>query len=334
MKGFYRYLPPFAPDYSGAVSALYHAGGLTVLCDPGGCSGNVAGYDEPRFYGGSAACYSAAIREMDTIFGRDDRLEEKIISAAALGRYDFIALIGTPVVSVIGTDLNAVAKRVERATGIPAFAVPTTGMDDYSVGERLATSALLGRFCAGNVNKSGDKIGILGAIPLNAAGGDNLVSLMQSDETIFLSEAGTVSALQNMGQFRKLICLSAAAAEACARFQLPFEMDYPESPSLRKAAAEAGRAESILILHQQAVGNRLRQLLRRTNQQARIAVGSFFVQRRQNGEAQDLQFAGEDELTQAAAEYDCILGDSMYRRALGQAASRLVVLPHTALSGE
>ncbi len=52
MKGFFRYLAPFAPDYSGAVSALYACGGLVVLCDPGGCSGTEAGYDEPRFYGG------------------------------------------------------------------------------------------------------------------------------------------------------------------------------------------------------------------------------------------------------------------------------------------
>jgi nitrogenase molybdenum-cofactor synthesis protein NifE len=92
-----------------------------VLCDPGGCSGNVAGYDEPRFYGSSAAFYSAAIREMDTIFGRDDKLEQKVCSAAAMGTYRFIALVGTPVVSIIGTDLHAVAKNVEQATGHPCL---------------------------------------------------------------------------------------------------------------------------------------------------------------------------------------------------------------------
>ena len=74
MKGFFQYIAPFAPDYSGAVSALYDAGGILVVCDASGCSGNVCGYDEPRFYSGKTPLFSAAIRELDTIFGRDDRL--------------------------------------------------------------------------------------------------------------------------------------------------------------------------------------------------------------------------------------------------------------------
>ena len=36
MKGLRKYLTPFAPDQSGAVSVLYEFGGIIVICDAGG----------------------------------------------------------------------------------------------------------------------------------------------------------------------------------------------------------------------------------------------------------------------------------------------------------
>ena len=43
MRGLRKYLTPFAPDQSGAVSVLYELGGIIVICDAGGCTGNVCG---------------------------------------------------------------------------------------------------------------------------------------------------------------------------------------------------------------------------------------------------------------------------------------------------
>ncbi|HBN57365.1 MAG TPA: nitrogenase molybdenum-iron protein, partial [Lachnospiraceae bacterium] len=45
MKGLLKYLSPFAPDQSGAASVLYDLGGITVICDAGGCTGNICGFD-------------------------------------------------------------------------------------------------------------------------------------------------------------------------------------------------------------------------------------------------------------------------------------------------
>ena len=50
MRGLRKYLTPFAPDQSGAVSVLYELGGIIVICDAGGCTGNVCGFDEPRWF--------------------------------------------------------------------------------------------------------------------------------------------------------------------------------------------------------------------------------------------------------------------------------------------
>ena len=339
MKGFFRFLAPFAPDYSGAVSALYSAGGLVVLCDPGGCSGNVAGYDEPRFYGDKACFYSSAIREMDTIFGRDDKLKRKICAAASLGEYKFVALVGTPAVSVIGTDLAAAAKAVEKETGIPSFSVNTSGMENYSFGEAKAVMALVKKFLpesSGTVVSAGTgRRAIFGATPLNRAFDDNLVDLVSASDSLLLSEKTAVDAIKNISQFKEIVCFSPGALGACRliedKFGIPFSLSYPESLSLIKAAEEAGRAKRILIVHQQGVGNALRNIIRR-NSDAHIAVGGFFLQDAEFAEKQDLFFQGEDELTEASKEADLVYADPMYKRAVAS-DTRLIPLVHCALSG-
>lgn len=146
MKNFYRYLSPFAPDYSGAAAVFLGCNALIVICDPGGCSGNVCGYDEPRFYNEKSAIYSAAMRDMDAIWGKDDRLTDKIVAAAAYAQFEMIALIGTPVVSVIATDLEALCHMIEKKTGIPTVSVNTSGLDFYDVGEKKARMVLEKRF--------------------------------------------------------------------------------------------------------------------------------------------------------------------------------------------
>ena len=56
MRGLRKYLTPFAPDQSGAVSVLYELGGLIAICDAGGCTGNVCGFDEPRWFEQKVPC--------------------------------------------------------------------------------------------------------------------------------------------------------------------------------------------------------------------------------------------------------------------------------------
>ena len=56
-------------------------GGICVICDAGGCTGNICGFDEPRWFGSQSAVFSAGLRDMDAILGRDDRLVEKLFDA-------------------------------------------------------------------------------------------------------------------------------------------------------------------------------------------------------------------------------------------------------------
>lgn len=129
-------------DQSGAVSVVFPLDSLTVIIDAGGCTGNICGFDEPRWVSQKAMIFSAGLRDMDAIMGRDRELVRKIKEAAELLHPSFITLIGTPVPSVIGTDYAGLKHEIEKQTGIPVAAVNTNGMDGREKGIEKAKEAL------------------------------------------------------------------------------------------------------------------------------------------------------------------------------------------------
>ena len=158
--GFRRHTTPFAPDQSGAVSVLYDMGGICVICDAGGCTGNICGFDEPRWFGKGArsAVFSAGLRDMDAILGRDDRLVEKLTDAARQIPASFASIVGTPVPAVIGTDYRALCRMAEKRTGLPVLGVNTDGMEYYDRGMEKAYLALLETFCQpGKTDRDAEK---------------------------------------------------------------------------------------------------------------------------------------------------------------------------------
>ena len=179
MRGLRKYLTPFAPDQSGAVSVLYELGGLIAICDAGGCTGNVCGFDEPRWFEQKSALFSAGLRDMDAILGRDDRLVEKLVDAASKLDVKFVAIIGTPVPAVIGTDYKALGRMCEKKLNMPVITIDTDGMELYDVGEEKAWLELFRTFAEkGMIDKASErvkpnpdiekkqgKIGVLGLTP-------------------------------------------------------------------------------------------------------------------------------------------------------------------------
>ena len=139
MKGLWKYLSPFAPDISGAVEVLFKMNGLIVIIDAGGCTGNVCGFDEPRWKSEKSAIFSAGLRDLDAILGRDEAMMKKI--GDVLGVMEdpsFLALVGTPVPSVIATDYQALRRMGERKFGITTLTMQTTGMELYDKGQERA----------------------------------------------------------------------------------------------------------------------------------------------------------------------------------------------------
>ena len=165
MRGLRKYLTLFAPDQSGAVSVLYEFGGIIVICDAGGCTGNICGFDEPRWFENKSALFSAGLRDMDAILGRDDKLVEKLADAVTKLEANFIAIIGTPVPAVIGTDYHALKRMTEKKVNLPILTVDTDGMELYDKGEEKAWKELFRVFAGEKEEVIPGRIGILGMTP-------------------------------------------------------------------------------------------------------------------------------------------------------------------------
>ena len=78
MRRLYRYLPPFAGDYSGVCSVLYELGGMICIHDAAGCTGNYTGFDEPRSYNSRTLIYCTGLRKTDAILGNEEVYVHKI----------------------------------------------------------------------------------------------------------------------------------------------------------------------------------------------------------------------------------------------------------------
>ncbi len=160
-------LPPFAPDYSGAASALFELGGMIIIHDASGCTGNYTSFDEPRWFGSSSAVYCSGLRHMDAILGNDEKLIKEAADAAGSIKPKFIAVLGSPVPTVIGTDLKGVAKEIEAITGIPSIGLETKGLAYYGKGIRDATAEIMKIFATEKLKTRKGTVNILGMTPLD-----------------------------------------------------------------------------------------------------------------------------------------------------------------------
>ena len=132
----------YSPDTFGIASALYELGGMTVMHDPSGCNSTYNTHDEIRWYDQDSLIYISGFTETDAIMGNDRKFIDDIVDAASELQPAFIALAGSPIPYMNGTDFPAIARVIENKTGIPTFSVPTNGMHDYVYGAGMALEEL------------------------------------------------------------------------------------------------------------------------------------------------------------------------------------------------
>ena len=142
MRQAYQIIPVYTADVSGVCSALYELGGMVVMHDPSGCNSTYNTHDEIRWYDQDSLIYITGLTEIDAILGNDKKFIRDIEEAAEQLKPKFIALAGSPIPYMNGTDFPALAQIIEEDTGIPTFAVPTNGMHDYVRGAGMALEAV------------------------------------------------------------------------------------------------------------------------------------------------------------------------------------------------
>ena len=339
MKGLWKALSPFAPDQSGAVSVLFEFGGITVICDAGGCTGNICGFDEPRWQETKSALFSAGLRDMDAILGRDDRLVKKLAAAAEQLEAPFAAIVGTPVPAVIATDYRALRRMAEKKTGLPVITVESTGTRLYDSGAERAYLALLKKFAQEPAPVQPGRIGVFGLTPLDfgSAGAPNALRdiLQTRGQEAMIYDRGTgLSALRQAASNERNLAVSPSGLAAVRyleeQFGTPWEADDPLAAGLIPEEDFSGAR--VLVVHQQVRANALRRALREKGAEE-VRAASWFQMDPALMEPGDCHLTEEDALAPLAQKADVVVADPMMRAAVPDFEGKWISAPHFAVSG-
>lgn len=355
VRGLWKGLTPFAPDQSGAASVFYELGGILVICDAGGCTGNVCGFDEPRWFGERSAIFSAGLRDMDAILGRDDRLVAKLMDAAEKIDANFAAVIGTPVPAVIATDYRALQRMCEKKTNLPILTVDTNGMELYDVGEEKAWLTLFKTFAGKDVASQKEaseeddsskkmKIGVLGLTPHDVSdlNIEEKFRKSENENTYYICygmRAG-IDKVKTAGSADKNLVVAPAALETAKylekEFGTPYEVGYPFVDEL---IPELGyERKKILIIHQQVIANAIRQEIRTRSdeQNTEVTVASWFMMKSELSEEGDLSLKEEMDYCKLVqnGNYDIVFADENMRGLVPGFKGTFVNIRHFAVSGK
>ena len=346
MKSLLKHLSPFAPDQSGAVSALFDFGGLIVICDAGGCTGNICGFDEPRWFIRRSAVFSAGLRDMDAILGRDDKLVSKLQSAMDGSGLKFSAIIGTPVPAIIATDFKALKRMAEKRTGLPAITVPTTGTRHYDRGASDAWLELFKTFATERHAVDSGTVGILGASPLDFPSldaGELLSAALVAEGWKSVRCYGMGAGLDDVrtaSAVAKNLVVSpaglAAAKYLLATFGTPYEVRCPWLPPQMLDALPSLAGKKTLVIHQQFAANAVRDAVLNLDASSQITVASWFMMEPDFMRENDFHIESEEAFIEAVANggYDAVVCDSRLRTVLPRTqAFHIIDFPHFAVSG-
>ena len=356
VRGLWKGLTPFAPDQSGAASVFYELGGILVICDAGGCTGNVCGFDEPRWFGERSAIFSAGLRDMDAILGRDDRLVAKLTDAAEKIDANFAAVIGTPVPAVIATDYRALQRMCEKKTNFPILTVDTNGMELYDVGEEKAWLTLFKTFAGKDVASQKEaseeddsskkmKIGVLGLTPHDVSDLNIEEKFRKSENEnthyICYGMRAGIDKVKTAGSADKNLVVAPAALETAKylekEFGTPYEVGYPFVDELIPELDY--ERKKILIIHQQVIANAIRQEIRiRSDEQqnTEVTVASWFMMKSEFSEEGDLSLKEEKDCCKLVqnGNYDIVFADENMRGLVPGFKGTFVNVRHFAVSGK
>lgn len=352
-------LPAYAPDYSGICSAFFDLGGISVIYDASGCTGNYTGYDEPRWFGSSAKVFCSGLREIDAVMGNDDKLLNNVSMAGELFSPRVYAVIGSPVPMVIGSDMRGIAHELEVRTGVPAFGFDANGLGLYDRGISDALCALIRRFTKPKETCIPRGINLLGTNPLDLGAGENADDLER-----VLTERGfrvigkmmmgaSLEQISNLAQAQANLVVTvsgyAAARLLWENYGIPYVIGMPlkgsedvfqalenclQDKQCRVVRADAG--DGILIVGEQVCANSLRNALLHTAPSCGVTVASMTAFETALAGKGDQAVPDEAQLAEliGSGRFHTVIGDPLLCDLLPDSGVRLIPFPHPALSSK
>ena len=360
MRQSYRIIPIYTADVSGVCSALYELGGMTVMHDPSGCNSTYNTHDEIRWYDQDSLIYISGLNEIDAIMGNDEKFIRDIEDAARELKPKFIALAGSPIPFMNGTDFPALAEILEEETNIPAFSVPTNGMHDYVYGAGMALAEIAERFTNPESRCTNLRsLNLLGVTPLDFGPLSHVQAMKQSLEQAGWEVVSTwamgddLETLARAGEAAVNLVVSSVglrSAEVLKRkFGTPYVVGAPVGKFTEKLVnileqtvenkedtvaylsdRLTGEPEITLIGEPVAMGS----LAAAIEMQTKRPVQVLCPLRETEGllSANDAAVRGEEELEMRLKGAKNIVADPLYRP-ICQPESRFYEFPHIAFSG-
>ena len=348
-------LPPLSPDYSGAASALFDLGGIVVMHDASGCTGNYTGFDEPRWFGSRSAVFCSGMRRMDAVLGNDDKFIKKTVEAAKSLDPEIIAYLGSPVPMVIGTDLEGMAAETENICGVPSFGFNTTGQYYYDKGASDVFIKLIERFAKKtDADKTEKTANIIGLLPIDFGSKGNAERICSYVESLgykvnsSFAVGLSVKQIERCGNADISIVVSRSGLEAARliekKFGVPYICGVPlHGSSLieRKlngnytAKKVTDGEDGILIIHEQIFANSVREeISERTD--IPVTVASLFGIEKSIALEQDITLPDEEAVRREvnSGRYSVIAADPLIKKLIRNDNIRFVPLPHVAVSSK
>ncbi len=352
-------LPPFAPDYSGAASALFELGGMIVIHDASGCTGNYTGFDEPRWFGSSSAVYCSGLRHMDAVLGNDEKLINETVEAANSLKPNFIAVLGSPVPTVIGTDLKGIACEIEGITGIPSIGLETKGLAYYGKGIYDATIELMKKLVKKKLETKKRSINILGMTPLDFHTGGwekKFIELFESNGIEVIACFNMGMAIEDMRDSTAAelnVAVSQAGVQVAEYMNKKYGIPYIAVTPLGDGSIAIEKTEKalngifekvviegdadVLIAGEQIISNSIREYINKNNVRADVAV-LFDCTAKYLGSG-DTEVKNELQLRTLlnSGKYTTVVGDPMIKALIKKeniSKINFIPLPHVALSSK
>lgn len=357
------YLPPFAGDYSGVCSALFEFNCLVVIDDAACCTRNYINCDEPRWSESRKTTFSSRLRTIEAVLGDEERLISQTVNAVAQLKPDFTAIVSTPVPSIIGRDMDGIARDVEAHSGIPALGFDTTGFQYYDRGVSAAILAMVKHFARTPSEPVPGSVNILGLTPLDfSANGNSMLirnMLEENGLTVQCSLLMQTSLDQIQGASSAEVNLVVsqsgwtAAEYMREQFGIPYvaatplgtEFSQTVITALKQSAGDkqnrilntSGRdasGKNILIIGDQVIANSIRTALVQKGCQENVTVASFFGMNPELTASGDVRLNSERQLIGMlkSGVYQVLIADPLICDIPAAALLTKYALPHPAVS--
>ena len=357
MRQAYRIIPVYTADVSGVCSALYELGGMVVMHDPSGCNSTYNTHDEIRWYDQDSLIFITGLTEIDAILGNDEKFIRDIDEAAEQLKPKFIALAGSPIPYMNGTDFPALAQIIETDTGIPTFAVPTNGMHDYVRGAGMALEAVAQKLVPEQENVKEicpHTVNLLGVTPLDFGPQCCVDILKKNIEKCgwkVLSTWAMGDSLENLfraGKAEINLVVSSVGLRAARKLKEKFDTPYVTGTPLwgmEEKISEfmdkkegipylenrlTGEPEIMIIGEPVTMGSLAAAIERKYQKPVRVLCPleetEYFLSEN------DLAVRGEEKIQAELKNAKVILADPLYRPLCPDTA-RFYELPHIAFSG-